>query len=93
MVIYDDAQNPGPLGLPGTLQIDPKNETLRGWDPTDPDPANPWGTEYLDGTAIRTAAAKADWEAFRASDAFTQNLTPTDLQGWSHDSAIEGTRG
>ena len=40
-----------------------------------------------------TAAAKADWEAFRASDAFTQNLTPTDLQGWSHDSAIEGTRG
>lgn len=93
VVIYDDAQNPGPLGLPGTLQIDPKNETLRGWDPTDPDPANPWGTEYLDGTAIRTAAAKADWEAFRASDAFTQNLIPTDLQGWSHDSAIEGTRG
>ena len=42
---------------------------------------------------IRSRAAAADWEAFKNSDAFTQNLTPTDLQGWSHDSAIEGTRG
>ena len=57
------------------------------------DAANPWSNEYLDGTAIRSAAAQSDWEAFKASEAFTQNLTPTDLQGWSHDSAIVGTRG
>ena len=91
--IYDDAANPGPMGKPDTLTTDPKDETLRGWDPTDPDPANPWSDEYLDGTAIRSAAAQSDWEAFKASEAFTQNLTPTDLQGWSHDSAIVGTRG
>lgn len=36
---------------------------------------------------------QADWDAFKSSEAFTQNLTPTDLQGWSHDSAIVGTRG
>ena len=93
VVIYDDAENPGPMGKPETLYIDPADETLRGWDPTDPDPANPWADVFLDGTAIRSAAAAADWEAFKASDAFTENLTPTDLQGWSHDSAIEGTRG
>ena len=93
VAIYDDEANPGPLGKPDTIKIDPTDETLRGWDPTDPDPANPWGTQYLDGTAIRTEAAQADWQAFKASEAFTQNLTPTDLQGWSHDSALVGTRG
>ncbi len=93
VVIYDDAENPGPMGKPETLYIDPADETLRGWDPTDPDPANPWDDSYLDGTAIRSRAAAADWEAFKNSEAFTQNLTPTDLQGWSHDSSIEGTRG
>lgn len=39
--IYDDPTNPGPLGKPDTMKIsgaDPR----RGWDPTDPDPANPW---------------------------------------------------
>lgn len=39
--IYDDASNPGPLGKPEPKYIDPERE-LRGWDPTDPDPANPW---------------------------------------------------
>lgn len=41
VVIYDDATDPGPLGQPGTLHIDSYNEK-RGWDPTDPDPRNPW---------------------------------------------------
>ncbi|MBR4580302.1 MAG: L,D-transpeptidase [Lachnospiraceae bacterium] len=39
--IYDDAANPGPLGKPEAMKIgggDPR----RGWDPTDPNPANPW---------------------------------------------------
>ena len=93
VIIYDDAEDPGPMGKPGTIYTDPADETLRGWDPTDPDPANPWDDSYLDGTAIRSRAAAADWEAFKNSEAFTQNLTPTDLQGWSHDSSIEGTRG
>lgn len=38
--VYDSA-DPGPLGKPASIQIDP-NHALRGWDPTDPDPANPW---------------------------------------------------
>ncbi len=39
--LYDDADNPGPLGKPESIQID-LNDERRGWDPTDPDPANPW---------------------------------------------------
>lgn len=37
------SSDPGPLGKPGSQKIS-SNETCRGWDPTDPDPANPWRT-------------------------------------------------
>lgn len=93
VVIYDDEANPGPMGKPATLTIDPTDEGKRGWDPTDPDPANPWGSEYLAGTAIRSAAAQAEWDAAQADGRWNGGLNPTDLQGWSHDSSIEGTRG
>lgn len=38
---YDDASNPGPLGKPVPITID-LNDNRKGWDPTDPDPSNPW---------------------------------------------------
>ncbi len=41
--LYDDANDPGPLGKPVPLTIDINSEN-RGWDPTDPDPGNPWST-------------------------------------------------
>jgi len=36
-----DSPDPGPLGKPVTYQIG-ANSPYRGWDPTDPDPENPW---------------------------------------------------
>ena len=91
VVIYDDAADPGPMGKPGTIYIDPEDETLRGWDPTDPDPANPWDDAFESGTAIRSQAAWDQWEDER--EGWMKSLTPTDLQGWSTDSKVEGTRG
>ncbi len=41
VIIYDDASNPGPLGKPETIKI-PSDSPYRGWDPTDPNPNNPW---------------------------------------------------
>ncbi|MBQ2086335.1 MAG: L,D-transpeptidase family protein [Oscillospiraceae bacterium] len=38
---YDDAADPGPLGKPEPVHIDTSSPN-RGWDPTDPDPGNPW---------------------------------------------------
>lgn len=40
------SSNPGPLGKPSTMQISDAPSNIRGWDPTDPDPDNPW-PEYL----------------------------------------------
>lgn len=37
---YSDP-NPGPLGKPTAMKIS-ENEEYRNWDPTDPDPNNPW---------------------------------------------------
>ena len=91
VVIYDDESNPGPMGKPGTIYTDPKDESKRGWDPTDPDPANPWDDAYETGTAIRSQAAWDQWEAEHEN--WLASLTPTDLQGWSTDSSVVGTRG
>ena len=41
IVIYDDSTSPGPLGKPDPIRID-TSDGRRGWDPTDPDPNNPW---------------------------------------------------
>lgn len=42
VVIYNDS-NPGPLGKPTAMKVDVSNK----WDPTDPDPANPWRGRVL----------------------------------------------
>lgn len=93
VVIYDDEANPGPMGKPGTMATDPADTEKRGWDPTDPDPANPWDDAFLTGTAIRSQAAWDEWNAAAADGRWNTSLTPTDLQGWSTDSSVEGTRG
>lgn len=36
-----ESEDPGPLGKPSAIYIDPYH-FYRGWDPTDPDPLNPW---------------------------------------------------
>lgn len=41
VIIYDDANTPGPLGKPSVIKI-PENSPYAGWDPTDPDANNPW---------------------------------------------------
>lgn len=38
--VYDDWSSPGPLGKPSPIRVDDSSGT--GWDPTDPDPNNPW---------------------------------------------------
>lgn len=42
VIIYDNPDNPGPLGKPESIWIDYHDLGTRGWDPTDPDENNPW---------------------------------------------------
>ena len=55
VTIYDDAANPGPLGKPDTIKI-PADSPYKNWDPTDPDPANPWKlfSATIDGPSDKT---------------------------------------
>ena len=52
--IYDDP-NPGPLGKPTAIKID-VNSPYATWDPTDPDPKNPWKSQppTIEGVAEQT---------------------------------------
>lgn len=39
---YSNPSNPGPLGKPGIQPVTAAGDPYKGWDPTDPDPNNPW---------------------------------------------------
>ena len=39
-----ESEDPGPLGKPESIELDLESPN-KGWDPTDPDPNNPWLTE------------------------------------------------
>lgn len=41
VVVYEDAENPGPLGKPEEVKLTAENP-MRKWDPTDTNSMNPW---------------------------------------------------
>lgn len=90
VVIYDDAHYPGPMGKPGSIKLnttdtDTKSSTYRGFDPTDPDRANPWDEVFRSGTAIRSDAAQEAWDAAQANGQWNKTINPTDLRGKTTD--------
>ncbi len=57
-VQFYGSSNPGPLGKPSASKVSWAGDPYRGWDPTDPDPNNPWKTK-----AQEDAKKKAEEEA------------------------------
>ena len=55
-VEFYGSSNPGPLGKPSAQKISGYGYPLNNWDPTDPDPENPWHNK-------RAAEQKAEEEA------------------------------
>lgn len=43
-VEFYSSSNPGPLGKPSAAKVSTAPGKLKNWDPTDPDPSNPWRT-------------------------------------------------
>ena len=42
VVVYTDYESPGPWGFPETYKVPDDIPQVCQWDPTDPDPGNPW---------------------------------------------------
>ena len=99
VTIYDDAANPGPLGKPDTIKI-PADSPYKNWDPTDPDPANPWKLQSASithpknktitikpGTTIE--AVKRNY--FSAKDTCGNDISDKILVSGSYDFSKAGT--
>ncbi len=71
VIIYNDS-NPGPLGKPSAIKVPANNK----WDPTDPDPANPWRNKILrlEGVQNRTVERGSSVD-------FMSGVTATDGSG------------
>lgn len=59
VIVYDDNTSPGPLGKPEMIKI-PEDSPNRGWDPTDPDPGNPWNNYGAKITVAETVSIAAN---------------------------------
>ena len=54
VTIYDDANDPGPLGKPSRTVDYISEEHHTGWDPTDPAEGNPWRTQPVTALTLDT---------------------------------------
>lgn len=84
--IYDDL-NPGPLGKPTAIHIDPSSP-YAGWDPTDPDSGNPW--LYVDRTPAFSGVKNITAER-GSTVTLTQGVTASDFCGNTLDVMVSGS--
>lgn len=85
VTIYDSS-NPGPLGKPNPVRID-VSSPYRGWDPTDPNPKNPW--LKLNPT-IKGASSQTIERTTKKLD-LKKGVTASDSQGNSLKVKVKGT--
>ena len=98
-VEFYSSSNPGPLGKPSAMKISGYPEPLRNWDPTDPDPNNPWKAENKkqEEEKVKKAAeeaAKAEAEKKAAEEAKKaeeekNKVTVPDVSGKTKTQATE----
>lgn len=82
--IYDSS-DPGPLGKPTAMQID-VNSPYAGWDPTDPDSANPWKT------AKPTISGVADMTVMQGTEGdYISLVSAKDVYGVTLDVVVSGS--
>lgn len=80
-----DSQDPGPLGKPSMPQIDP-NSPYKGWDPTDPNPSNPWLYGRVSITGIHNISVEKGKEVD-----LLQDISASDADGISIPVTVSGT--
>ncbi len=85
IVIYSDEDDNGPFGLPAVYFIPETVTEARGWDPTDPDPENPWHT--YDFTLEVDSDAARSGVTLKAGDTFDIRDYVTATDAYGHDLA------
>lgn len=55
VTVYDDAENPGPLGKPKRTVDEVTEQMHNGWDPTDPAAGNPWRNIKAEKVSVEPA--------------------------------------
>ena len=74
VVVYYDYESPGPWGMPGTYYIPDDIPQVNQWDPTDPDPGNPWFTYTMSiGPDNVSLAAGSTYEDLYGALSVTDN--------------------
>ena len=79
VIVYTDESSPGPLGKPEAFFVPWDCYPVSGWDPTDPDPDNPWHSYTF------TLSAPANIQIAASSEPLdiTEYLTVNDEYGSS----------
>lgn len=85
MIEIYDSKNPGPLGKPATIKISSSSK-YRGWDPTDPDPKNPWPKTAPKLTGVKNKTI----ERGAAASKLTSGVKATDFAGNSLKVTVSG---
>lgn len=75
LVEFYSSSNPGPLGKPTAQKIS-SNTICRGWDPTDPLPANPW-KNYVEPTPTQSQNTQVTQPTQRPVEQPTQPTIPS----------------
>jgi len=86
--IYDDAENPGPLGRPEAIRV-PEESPFAGWDPTDPDEKNPWHTGEVILSGVTNVpdierGTLIDWNKYfigKSTEDVADDVTAKDVDG------------
>lgn len=71
------SSNPGPLGKPTAQKISNAPETLRGWDPTDPDIKNPWHSYHPEVEKQNTSQIQPKSNTIISNETSLQNQENT----------------
>ena len=71
-VEFYSSSNPGPLGKPSVQKVTAAGDPYKGWDPTDPNPNNPWKTKAQEEAKKKAeeeeAKKKAEEEAKKKAE-------------------------
>lgn len=79
-VEFYSSQTPGPLGKPSATKISSAGSPYMNWDPTDPNPNNPWKTNPPNLTSETEETTKQEPEEKKSEQQQSSSVTVTSIE-------------